>query len=324
MPDRVGLELPELGGDPLGEPHRAPEIARRHDDRELLTADAAHHVRRPHRRAQDVCDPEQQLVADAVPVHVVDALEVVQVEHHEGDGVVLDRRAHELLAQAVVESPVVVEAGERVGGGLVLEPRADVGVVDRERCRVAEAPREQELLLGEADVLADAVDVERALEPAARDQGHGDQRLRVDGRARDEADARVEVRPVGEDGLAVLDGPAGDALVEREGRVHDLFLPLAAGEHRLEHALRLVGFVDVDRLVRHQLRERVRDPLEQCGRALLGEDVVEDLGEAPVWLRSARGDDAHLRARLRFEGCGGRIGHARGPRLCHRTCGEPS
>ena len=36
------------------------------------------------------------------------------------------------------------------------------------------------------------------------------------GRAGDEAHARVEVRLVREHGLAVLDGPAGDALAERE------------------------------------------------------------------------------------------------------------
>ena len=158
----------------------------------------------------------QELVADAVPVDVVDLLEVVEVEHHHRDGVVRGGRAQERLAQPVVEGAVVVEAGERVRLGLVLEPRADVRVVDRERGSVAEALREEELLVGERRVLADAVDVERALELAARDERHRDERLGLDRRAGNEAHARIEVRLVREHGLAVVDGPAGDALAERE------------------------------------------------------------------------------------------------------------
>ena len=121
-------------------------------------------------RAQHVGDLMEQLVADAVAVDVVHLLEVVEVEHHEGDGVVRGRRTQELLAEAVVERPVVVEAGQRVRLGLVLEPRADVGVVDRERGGVAEALGEQELLVREGGMLPDAIDVERPLQPAARDR----------------------------------------------------------------------------------------------------------------------------------------------------------
>ena len=149
---------------------RAAYVSRREDHRELLATDAADDVRRAHRRAQDVGDLVQQLIADAVAVDVVHLLEVVEVEHHDRDGVVRGRRLQERLAQAVVERAVVVEAGEGVGLGLVLEPRADVRVVDRERGGVAEALREEELLVGERSVLADAVDVERALQPAACDR----------------------------------------------------------------------------------------------------------------------------------------------------------
>ena len=145
----LGLQLAELLTHPLGEADRAADVARRHDDRELLAADPADDVRRANGRAQDVRDLEQELVADAVPVDVVDLLEVVHVEHHERDRVALRRRANDLLAQAIVERAVVVEAGQRVGRGLVLEPGADVGVVDRERGRVAEARREVELLVRE-------------------------------------------------------------------------------------------------------------------------------------------------------------------------------
>ena len=103
-------------------------------------------------------------------VDVVHLLEVVEVEHHERDRLVRRGRAQELLAQPVVERAVVVEAGQRVGLGLVLESRADVRVVDGERGGVAEALREEELLVRERGVLADAVDVERALQLPAGDR----------------------------------------------------------------------------------------------------------------------------------------------------------
>ena len=145
----------------------AAQVARREDHRELLAADAADDVASSaDRRAKDVRDLVEELVADTVAVDVVDLLEVVEVEHHDGDGVVRRRRVQERLPQAVVERAVVVETGERVRLGLVLEARADVRVVDRERGGVAEALGEEELLLRERRVLADAVDVERSLEAA--------------------------------------------------------------------------------------------------------------------------------------------------------------
>ena len=112
----------------------------------------------------------EHLVADRVAVDVVHLLEVVDVDHHDGDVLVRARRARQLAAKPLVEVAVVVEAGERVGLRLALEPRADVGVVERERGRVAEPLRELELLLAERGVLADPVDVERALQRAARDE----------------------------------------------------------------------------------------------------------------------------------------------------------
>ena len=97
---------------------------------------------------------------------------------------VLCRGQRQLAAEALVEVAVVVEPGERVGLRLALEPRADVRVVECQRSRVAEPLRELELGVAEGRVLADPVDVERALEDAAGDQRHADQRLRIDRRSR--------------------------------------------------------------------------------------------------------------------------------------------
>ncbi len=44
----------------------------------------------------------------------------------------------------------------------------------------------------------------------------------------------------------------------------------------------LVGFVDVEGVVGHQLGERAGDAVEQRVEALLGEHVVKDLGQALI------------------------------------------
>src|SRR4051812_28510708 len=108
----------------------------------------------------------------------------------------------------------------------MLEPRADLRVVEGERGRIREALRELELHLREEPVLADAVDVEDTLDLRAGDERDRDERLRVDRRTGDEADARIEMRLVDEHGLTAACGPARDSLVEAKRRPHDLVRPL--------------------------------------------------------------------------------------------------
>ena len=301
----VSWSFAQLLPDPLGQRGGAAQVAGGDDHGELLAAHPADDVGRANRGAKHVRDLVEQLVADSVAVDVVHLLEVVEIEHHHGDGVVLRGRRQESLPQPVVEGTVVVEAGECVGLGLVLQARPDVRVVDRERGGVAESLGEEELLVGELRVLADAVDVERALELSASDERHCDERLGLDRRAGNEAHARVEMRLVGEDGLAMVDGPAGDALAEGEALALDLVLPLAAREDGAELALGLVGLVDVHVLVRDENCERVGDALEDGVEALLGEHVVEDVREPPIRLG---GDEAHVRPRRRLDVR--RVGHA--------------
>ncbi len=282
-----GLEVAVVQrlGEARSEHERVARVARRHDHAELLAADAADDVRAAHGVARDARDLDEHLVAGTVAVDVVDALEVVEVEHEDRDRVVRARGPRQLGAQPFVEVAVVVEAGQRVGLREVLEPRPDLRVVERERRRVAEPLRKLELVLDEAGVLTDAVDVERALQRAARDQRHGDQRLRLVRRSRQLDAARVEMRAVRPDRAAVLDRPAGDALAEARAAGHDLRLVGdRAREQRHELAARFVHLVDVQRLVRHQVGERHRDPVEKRVEALLGEHLVEDLGQAPVRL----------------------------------------
>ena len=62
----------------------------------------------------------------------------------------------------------------------------------------------------------------------------------------------------------------------------DLLGVLVSREDRIEHTLVLVGDVDGQRVVRDELRERVRDAIEQEVEALLAEDEVEDVGQPPI------------------------------------------
>ena len=269
--------------DPLGEVLGVARVGRRHDHRELLAPEPAHDVASAHGRAQHLRELDEDLVACRVPVHVVRALEVVDVQHQHHGGLVRPARALELRTQALVEVAVVVEAREPVGLRLVLEPRADLRVVERERGGVGEAFCEIELLLREEGLFACAVDVQRAFDRVARDQRDRDERLRLVFRGpRDDLHARVEVRAVRQHRLAMLDRPAGDAFAELHPAAHDLLDVLAGREHREQELIRDVGLVDDDRLVREQPAERVADALEQRVEALLGEHLVEDVGESAV------------------------------------------
>ena len=216
----VDLRQPALHA--LGHAHRILASAAVHDDRELLAAEPADHVLRPDDRAQALGEEAQQLVADGVAVHVVDVLEVVDVEHEHRERPMRAARLLQRLQQPLVEDAVVEEARQRVGAGLMLEALSDLGVVERERGRVAEALRDLELRLAERDAVALAVDVERALDLAARDERDADEGFGLHRRSGHGANARVEVRLVAEHGSRWRVAQPGDALREADRRAHDL------------------------------------------------------------------------------------------------------
>ena len=309
LPGEIERDLVQPLREAGGEGDGLHLVAPGQDHGELLAADPADDVRGPDGCAQMVGELGQHVVSDRVAEDVVHLLEVVDVQHHEHDVLVLARGPGQLAAEALVEVAMVVEAGERVGLGFALEPGTDVCVVEGQRGRVAEALRQLELLLREAGILTDPVDVERALQRATRDQRDDDQRFWLDRRSRHELDAGIEVSLVREHGLPVLDRPAGDADAVGKDVVEDLLRPFAPHEHRDELLLRLVGLVDVQRFVRDDLVERVRDPNEQRVEALLREEIVEDVREAAVGVdRRAggrgSGNEPHVRlAVARVKAC---------------------
>jgi hypothetical protein len=301
LPGGPHVGLGERVDDPARQAERVAGVARGHDHAELLAAEAADDVRGADDPAEEVGELDEHDVADAVAVDVVHALEVVEVEHEDGDRVVRPACPVQLGAEAVVEVAVVVEARERVGLRLELQGGAHLRVVERERGGVAEALRQLELLVGEDGADAEAVDVERALDRPAGDEGDGDERLGlVVGGPGDRLHARVEVRVVDELRLAVVDRPAGDALAQDGAVAHDLVRPAVARHHGDEQPPGLVGLVDREGVVGDDVGERVRDALEDGRVGLLREDLVEHVREAavgvdePVGARLGRDDRGRL------------------------------
>ena len=80
-PCLVEVRVGHLPRNPFGECVRRLEIADADDDRELLAAGPADVVRLAYDAAELRCELGQHLVADGVPVDVVDPLEVVEIEH---------------------------------------------------------------------------------------------------------------------------------------------------------------------------------------------------------------------------------------------------
>ena len=113
------------------------------DQRELLAADAIGRLG-AERLAQDLGHLLENAVADRVPVAVVDALEVVEVDDRERDGAAGRRGERERLAQVGLERAVVPERGQGVGLCVTHRQHGPVGVALIEgECE--ERPGEQDL-----------------------------------------------------------------------------------------------------------------------------------------------------------------------------------
>ena len=76
-------------------------------DRELVAPDPADRIARADRRAQGPHDPPQQFVPRAVPVTVVDLLEMVDVQEQDGTLVCPARRRRDLSDGTLLEAAAV-------------------------------------------------------------------------------------------------------------------------------------------------------------------------------------------------------------------------
>src|SRR2546428_13936583 len=80
----------------------------------LVTAVARDHVDAARMLHEDLPNVAQRLVAHGVAELVVDALEAVQVEYHDGDRVIEPPEARDLLLEAEREEASIVESGHLV------------------------------------------------------------------------------------------------------------------------------------------------------------------------------------------------------------------
>ena len=104
------------------------------DHGELLAADPGHQLARPRLGREHVRGVLEHPVAHLVAVHVVDALEVVEVHQHQRQAALAAAGALHLGPQALVEGAVVGEAGQRVDRRALLRGRQLSGPAPRRAC----------------------------------------------------------------------------------------------------------------------------------------------------------------------------------------------
>ena len=93
-------------------------------EHELVTTDAAEPIGLPHRPTGTRDDLDEQLVAERVPVTVVDGLEAIEVHEEETDRDLGVPRDRQLLSDEANRVPTVGKPGERIVIGHGLEPLA--------------------------------------------------------------------------------------------------------------------------------------------------------------------------------------------------------
>ena len=121
---------------------------------------------------QCLCDLRQQRVAQRVAVSVVDAFQVVDVDHQQGGVRRVAGRPGELAFRGLEEAAPVERPGQIVGLSQLRQPGASSSVVEHQGGCVCEPGNELELLTAEIGFLAIAVDAERPGHPAVRDERH--------------------------------------------------------------------------------------------------------------------------------------------------------
>lgn len=100
---------------PLGEGDRRIEHCAGQNEKEFLSTVASDSVDFAGFPFQDVREPLEHGVPRLVPVVVVYALELVDIAHHQRDGLVEPHRMLPHLVQALVEGASVLDLGKSIG-----------------------------------------------------------------------------------------------------------------------------------------------------------------------------------------------------------------
>ena len=123
----------------LGDRERPRLAGARKNERELLAPEPRRHVTGTARGPQDVGEAPQHVVARVVAERVVDALEVVEVEHQQRQLACRAERV-EVGVDALLEAAAVAQPGERVVGGEVTQAVELARGLDRAHRLVRERP----------------------------------------------------------------------------------------------------------------------------------------------------------------------------------------
>ena len=259
-------------------PHRLGHLGRLgglrggHHDRELVPADTADRVPRPGGLPAQRGDGGQHTVAREVAVFLVHTLEPVDVDQRQRDRHPGQVRPAELVGQAFLEMPVVVQPGQAVDDALGLQPFTDARALQRDRGQVGQPPGHLQLVVVERPAVAGQV--EHAAQLLAGHERHAHQ-----GPPGDAVGAGVRREIVDPPGFPPDGHLAGDALAEP----HDLPVDvLRVGVDDLDgpqdHEVP-VGLVQHQRVVRNERRCRPGDEVERPCQVGLRQQRAHGVGE---------------------------------------------
>jgi hypothetical protein len=169
----------------FGQRERALAVGVRQHEPELVAAHARDHPDVPHGGAEAFGGAGEQLVAIGMTARLVHALEVVDVEQHDGERLPAGARRVELAGERLLEAAVVRQLGQGVAVHQLLEGALVLLQVRGHRvelaCQltqlVAAAPAEAGAEVAGADRPRRGAQLgERAEDPASEDEGHKRQR----------------------------------------------------------------------------------------------------------------------------------------------------
>ena len=122
----------ELGADFLGADTGLIQGAFGEDEREFLSSVSAGQVVGTDGPKQGISDKTEGFVAGGVSEGVVVALEIIDIEHHQGERPPLATGTENLAFEEFLHVAAVVEAGQGVVDGLLAESFAQVEIGNRE------------------------------------------------------------------------------------------------------------------------------------------------------------------------------------------------
>ena len=262
-------------------------------ERELLAAEPRRHIPVATGGAEHVGEAPQHVVTRVVAERVVDALEVVEVDHEQRQ---LTARAErvEVGVDPRLEAAAVAQARERVVGGEVAQAVELARRLDRAHRLVRERAQRLQLSVAGQQAVLGVVDPDHAEEPAVAVVHHHEEPVVVPG-ARPAAvvDRGVDVVHGGRRAALGLGGVHHDAAVGQEGGVEqrrqrverdrrearDLLGGEADAGERREVPAGVVGEEDHHLLEAERLTDAVADGIEHLLRRVAPRELRGDAQE---------------------------------------------